>query len=105
MLAEKIIQNEILRAFGTRPGLRIWRANTGVAKIGRRVVRFGIPGQADITGILPNGLRVEIEVKSADGRQSPEQRAYETMIRKFGGVYVLARSVQDVREALSKHGV
>ena len=99
-MTEKQIQNEILRTFGTDPRLRIWRANCGVARVGTRVVRFGLPGQADLTGILPGGLRLEIEVKSAAGRQSRRQEAFQRMIEQLGGVYVLARSVQDVREAL-----
>jgi hypothetical protein len=63
-------------------------------------VRFGVPGQADISGLLSSGRRVEIEVKSATGRQSPQQRAFEAMISKFGGLYILARSVEDVELAL-----
>jgi len=99
-MTEKQIQNAILRAFGTDPRLRLWRANVGVARIGRRVIRFGVPGQADLTGILPGGLRLEIEVKSATGRQSAEQKAFQRLIEQFGGLYVLARSVTDVRYAL-----
>jgi len=101
-MTEQEIQNEILRVFGTNPRLRLWRANTGVARIGRRVVRFGVPGQADLTGILPGGVRLEVEVKSEDGRQSPEQKCYQAMIERLGGVYVLARSVEDVRNAIGR---
>jgi hypothetical protein len=104
-MTEKEVQNAILRAFGTLPGLRLWRANVGVARVGQRVVRFGIPGQGDLTGILPDGRRLEIEAKSAVGRQSPEQRAFQNMIERFHGVYILARSVDDVREQLAAHGV
>jgi len=100
MASEKAIQNEILRAFGTLPGVRLWRANVGVARIGDRVVRFGISGQADLTGILPDGRRLEIEVKSPTGRQTPPQAAFQAMIERFNGLYVLARSVDDVRRAL-----
>ena len=103
-MSEKAIQNDILRAFGTKPWMRLWRANAGVARIGDRVVRFGVPGQADLTGILPGGRRLEIEVKSTDGRQTEEQRNYQRMIERFGGVYVLARSVEDVRRALAQAG-
>lgn len=74
-----------------------------VARYGRRVVAFGIPGQADLTGILPCGLRLEIEVKGPNGRQSPEQRSFQRMIERFGGVYVLAHSVDDVWQALRSH--
>jgi len=44
-LTEHEIQNSILRAFGTRADLRLWRANTGAARFGRYQVRFGIPGK------------------------------------------------------------
>lgn len=83
--------------------MRLWRSNTGVARMGKRKVRFGVPGQADLTGVLPGGIRLEIEVKSAVGRQSPEQLAYQAMIERFGGVYVLARSVGDVWERIRRH--
>ena len=102
-MTEKQLQNEILRTFGTIPRLRMWRANTGVARIEKRVVRFGVPGQADLTGILPEGRRLEIEVKSPTGRQTPEQRSFQGIIEKFNGVYVLARSVEDVWSALRKY--
>ncbi len=99
-VTEKQLQNAILRAFGTRSDMRLWRANTGVAHFGRRFIQFGIPGQADLTGILPNGRRLEIEVKAAAGRQTPAQLVFQAMIERFGGVYVLARSVDDVRRAI-----
>jgi len=123
-MPEHVIQNEIFRAFGTRSDMRIWRANTGVGFYAdhrtrtARLVRFGVPGQADVTGILPVGLkficphcdtlllappvgrRLEIEVKSPTGRQTAEQRAYQAMIERFGGLYVLARSVDDVQAAI-----
>jgi hypothetical protein len=99
---EHVIQNHILRTFGTRPWLRVWRNNTGVAKYRCRTVRFGVTGQADITGILPGGIRLEIEVKAADGVQSQAQKDFAAMIRQMGGVYVLARSVEDVWRAVER---
>lgn len=101
---EKFIQNEILRAFGTCPNMRLWRANCGAATYMGQRVTFGVPGQADLSGILPDGRRLEIEVKSAVGRQRPEQVNYQKMIEQFGGVYILARSVEDVFAALHAKG-
>ena len=105
---EKHIQNDILRTFGTRKDMRIWRANVGASTFlgphGKQRVQFGVPGQADLTGILPDGRRLEIEVKSAVGRQRPEQVNYQKMIEQFGGVYILARSVEDVFAALHAKG-
>lgn len=113
-MTEKPIQNAILRAFATQSGLRLWRANVGVARYGKRTVRFGVPGQADLTGILPvtlacpacrtvagkAGVRLEIECKTPGSKQTTEQRQYEQIIRRFGGIYVLAYSVQDVWDAI-----
>ncbi len=104
-MTEKAIQNDILRAFGTLPALRLWRANVGAARIGTRTIRFGIPGQADLTGILPDGRRLEIEVKSPTGRQTPQQRSFQTMIERFNGVYILATSVEEVGRRLAAAGV
>lgn len=104
-MTEHQIQNAILRAFGTRPELRLWRANVGAALIGRRIVRFGLPGQADLTGILPDGRRLEIEVKAPGGSQTPRQVAFQSMIEKFHGVYILARSTHDVRQRLDALGI
>jgi hypothetical protein len=102
-MSESQVVSDIFREFGARPDLRIWRQNTGAARTpGGRFVRFGIPGQADISGLrLPSGQRLEIECKvPAGGRQSKEQRQWQTIIERFGGLYVLARSVADVEAAL-----
>lgn len=104
ILREHTIQNAILREFGARADMRLWRQNTGAATFRGQRVSFGVQGAADLSGILPDGRRLEIEIKSAVGRQSPEQRAYQTMIERFNGVYILARSVDDVYAALRSAG-
>lgn len=101
---EKHIQNEILREFGTKSTLRIWRQNTGAATFYGQRVTFGVPGQADISGILPDGKRLEIEVKSAVGRQAENQKAFQALVTRFNGLYILARSVEDVYKALHAAG-
>lgn len=95
-MTEQQIQNAIIREFGVLPWLRIWRNNTGAAMQGNRMVRYGIEGQADISGIIQTGIRLEIEVKAEHGRQSDSQRRFGEMITRFGGLYILARSVADV---------
>ena len=104
-MTEKQIQNAILREFGTRPDMRLWRQNTGVGFYGKgRTVRYGLPGAADLTGILAGGYRLEIEVKSDTGKQTPEQETYAMIIANQGGLYILARSVADVYRALDAYG-
>lgn len=68
------------------------------------MVRFGVPGQADLSGILDGGRRLEIECKRPGGRQTQEQQRYGEMIERFGGVYILATSVADVTARLKKEG-
>jgi hypothetical protein len=115
-VAERDLVYEILLTWGAHPLLRIWRANTGVGWFkdgqparktdkGAYPVKFGTPGQADITGlVLPIGRRLEIECK-AKTKQSDDQRSYQRMIENFGGLYVLAHSVDDVDRALAALGV
>lgn len=94
---ESTIQKEILLEFGARQDMRIWRQNTGALKIDDRFIRFGVPGQADITGLLiPSGRRLEIEVKKLKGAQRESQKNFEKMIIKSGGIYITARSVEEV---------
>lgn len=101
MTRESDLVQQILLAFGSLPTLRIWRVNTGAVKTADRFIRYGIPGMADISGILaPSGRRIEIECKAATGRQSEAQRNWQAMIEKHGGLYILARSVDDVARAL-----
>lgn len=107
-MAEKAIQNAILAAFGGRPYLRLWRANVGVARPlhdARAVVRYGVNGQADLSGILACGRRLEVEVKDKGERiaaDSPQAR-WRSMIEKFNGLHVEARSVADVEAAVAPH--
>ena len=99
-MREVEIQRDILHYLATRTDLRAWRQNTGVAYYENRPVKFGVHGAADISGILNTGTRLEIEVKTPSGSQSQAQKRYQDMITKFGGIYILARCVEDVIEGL-----
>lgn len=81
-----------------------WRNNRGTQQIGGRWVRFGIDGQADISGVLRGGRRLEIEVKRPGQRQSPAQVAFQQAIEALGGLYVVATSVEDVVRGLARKG-
>ncbi len=79
-------------------GIFAHRENTGTVWINGQPVSFGYPGAADITGILPNGKRLEVETKSATGKQSDKQRKYQQRIEENHGVYLLVRSVEELEE-------
>lgn len=130
-MSETELVQGILLALGSRPDLRVWRQNTGVAwqpitsagraALGRlvkgmsghfRPVKYGSPGSADIHGVglvdrtgRPLGRFLAVEAKTEDGRQSEEQRNWEAMVVRHGGLYVLAHSVdaavRGVEEAIN----
>lgn len=81
------------------------RLNTGAGFINGRPVlhhTFG-KGCADILALYPDrGLFMPlwIECKAAKGKQSPEQRSFEEHVLNLGHWYLVARSVEDVREFL-----
>lgn len=105
--SEAAIQSEIFHRFGAHPRLRIWRSNSGAAKnAAGRLVRYNFKGCPDISGFIgPQGRAFFIEVKSATGRQTAEQKMFQGICERFGAVYVLARSVADVERALIAAGV
>jgi hypothetical protein len=59
-------------------------------------------GWPDITGLLPDGRFVGVEVKAPGGRQSPAQKVIQQEIRKRSGIYILAYSVQDVQREIEE---
>lgn len=115
--SEHAIQTEILLALGQRPDAHLWRQNVlsarrrnGDGSLGA-IVRSGPPGTADLLGVI-SGVAVAIEVKSLDGRVSPIQRSWGAAFARAGGLYVVARSVEEavaavesaiVNRALSTH--
>jgi hypothetical protein len=55
-------------------GIDANRQNTGAMPNAKgRLVRFGRPGDPDITGTLPGGRRLDLEVKAPGKRPTPEQ--------------------------------
>lgn len=86
------------------PGCILWRNGTGVAKHvtpsgEERTVRYGlVKGGADLIGVLTVGrigVFLAVEVKTESGRLSPEQRMFGELVERAGGVFIVARSVDD----------
>lgn len=103
---------EVLSAWGSHPRLRIARVNTGAAMVGppgkQRLVKYGVPGTADICGLLaPTGRLVMIELKTlrAGSKQSDAQVTMQRVITAFGGAYCVARSLAEVDAFFTTLGV
>lgn len=100
-MSEAFVVHDILKAWGAHPRLRIARVNTGAAVLRGRLVRFGVPGTADICGVIaPSGRLLMIECKTATGKQREAQVTMQRVVTAMGGVYVVARSVADVDAVL-----
>lgn len=96
----------ILIAWGAHPNVRLWRANAGQAWVpiqgGMRSIQMNVPGCADLIGILgPHGRFLAIETKSAGDRMRESQVAFRAMVERLGGLYIVARSVEDVDRVLN----
>ena len=81
--------------------VRAWRNNSGSIKVDGRFVKFGLPGQGDISGITKNGTRIEIECKDPKGRQSEDQKLFQKMIDNFNGIYIVCYTWKDVESVLT----
>lgn len=81
-------------------GILHWR-NSAVPVRGRRYT--GLRGLSDICALI-RGRFLAIECKSTTGDQREEQRRFQLRVEAEGGVYVLARSVDDVIRAVEEAG-
>ncbi len=96
---EKEIQKSILDYLRIK-GYLCKRNNAGMAfstyNGKRRAFIVGASGWPDIEVILPGGCYCGIEVKTRKGIQSEVQKRVEQSIKKVGGRYLIARSIDDV---------
>ena len=58
-------------------------------------------GVADMIILFPLGNVLFVEVKTAKGRQSPEQKAFQERVESLGFNYVIWRSVEDAEKFLN----
>lgn len=57
-------------------------------------------GSGDIVGCTKKGRYFELEIKSDSGRQSSEQKAHQHNVEASGGIYIIARSTDDLHGLL-----
>lgn len=117
--SEAEVQRAILDYLRTVPGVYAFRCNSRVVRMPgqgghERLVRFGVKGLPDILGwqslggplVQPFGewrlaRFLAIEVKRPGEPPSPAQLAFLELLRRAGGIAVVASSVEDVVAALA----
>lgn len=112
MTPEGSIQRAVMELLAAERIFAI-RMNTGAFKDGKRFVRFGLKGMADILA-FPKLLNyvglgfarvitivpLWVECKAPKGKQSPEQKSFQEQVEAHGHSYLVARSSDDVMEWL-----
>jgi hypothetical protein len=81
-----------------------WRNNTGAVRVGRRLIRFGEVGAADILGVLPGGRLLAVECKRPGNRATAAQAAWLAMIAEGGALALVVVSVEDLAAQLREAG-
>lgn len=100
-MTEGQLQDRVRLVLGADQAGVWWRNNVGLAKTERgAAIRFGLfPGSADLIGLF-RGRFVAVEIKTPDGRQTEDQRRWQSCVEMHGGIYVIVRSEDDARALL-----
>lgn len=103
---EKSIQNQILVRLSREPDTLVWRQNVGLGDMVNRdgsthKVKYGVPGMADIGGIC-SGIAIQLEVKTATGKQTAKQVKWAQAVERAGGIYKVVRSVEEAATVLER---
>jgi hypothetical protein len=96
--------NEVTLALSAA-GALAWKNNTGVLRdVNNRPVRYGCVGSPDVLACV-KGRFVGVECKVGKDRQRTEQKAFAAATDRAQGLYILARSVDDVTDTLRLEGL
>lgn len=102
--SEAVIQQNIRLALGMRDDIFMFRINVGVFRPlhgdQKRAIRSAPDGTPDLLGVIAPGRAFAIEVKTGRGQQRDAQKNWQKAWEKRGGIYILARSVEDVYKGL-----
>lgn len=127
-MLESSVQNQVLKALGSRPDVRVFRNQVGFGFSGNvvnnsggtvvlsnaRPVSMGLGvGSADLVGwrtvtITPDmvGKKVavflSVEVKSKTGRATAAQTNWAEQVRRFGGLSMIVRSASEAVSGLEQ---
>ncbi|KIX91456.1 hypothetical protein TP70_02255 [Staphylococcus microti] len=96
-LQKKIIENL------NNSDCKVWRANAGKLRVGRRTVQLLPKGFPDVFGVrLSDGKFVAIEIKKPFGKLSDEQIEFAKWAQENKIVYGVARSVDDALKIIEE---
>lgn len=98
---ERAVKKEVMGR-ATIIGIPLWRQQSGIVMLGQQAIHLAPKGAADLTGFLPGGRRLEVEVKKRGGGvQSPDQKSWQEFVEGWGGVYLLVCSGDEFEEKIT----
>jgi len=98
MNEETALGGRIRAALNVIPGVRVWRNNVGFASWEK--VRYGLAvGSGDYIGLV-DGRFFSVEVKTAKGRTSSDQKLWRETILRLGGYACVVRSPEEAIAAV-----
>jgi hypothetical protein len=91
---EREIKHAIRVALGRLPDVALWNNAVAVVTLDSgRTMPVGLgKGSSDLIGIGPGGRFLALEVKTATGRVTADQRRFIELVRKLGGISAAVRS-------------
>jgi hypothetical protein len=105
-LHERDILRPCLEALSSQYGVTAWRNHAGKVELAKRGkaktywMKLGAPGSPDIVGFLSDSRFLGIEVKTRTGAERVAQLAMRAKVEAAGGVWIVARSVDEMLAAL-----
>ncbi len=118
-IPESIILQSIRKEFGRLKNGRLLRHNVGALyDANGRLVRYGVPGHPDLAGVIDThvlcpscsapvpatGRWIGLEVKTETGVVEPQQKLFHDMIKRYGGLVTVVRSLEEARTAMREWG-
>jgi len=104
-MTETDLLHAVRHALVSTGQLMLFRNNVGFDR--ERRVKYGLGlGSPDLVGMLrPSGRFLGVELKTATGRVSPDQKRWHAAATAAGGLIIVARSVDEALAGLSTAGL
>ncbi|UEX89710.1 VRR-NUC domain-containing protein [Staphylococcus ratti] len=99
-MTESEIQKQIIE-YLNKSECKVWRANAGMVRVGKRTLKLLPKGFPDIFGVrLKDGKFIAIEIKKPTGKLSIEQIEFQDWAMKQKIIYGVAYSVDDAKKII-----
>jgi len=100
--------SDILIWSSSQKHIFLYKRLVGLFRVRGTKLRVGVKGQCDLYGWIKldqSPIHLEIEVKTGKAVLNPDQKAWKKFCESQKVCYVIARSLEDVKKALSRKSI